>query len=35
MNAKNVVSESKKSAKGAKMPHSFKKKKKKSLYMKP
>lgn len=34
MNAKNVVSESKQSAKGAKMPHSFKKKKK-SLYMKP
>lgn len=29
MNAKNVVSESKQSAKGAKMPHSFKKKKKK------
>lgn len=32
MNAKNVVSESKQSAKGAKMPHSFKKKKKKPLY---
>lgn len=28
MNAKNVVSESKQSAKGAKMPHSFKNKKK-------